>query len=191
MFCVEYILARCLHCRSYYFTGEHTAHDCVIIVNVSLRSLCSISIAACSSCVLYSTTHSVCTSAHPPCSYVQIYGNMTLARAESLLDVVFNNVEIAVKDNHLTESCAESFSLLYCHQVYKQCQNSSTSDYRTSRYFCDSDCLEVMSVCQSDWTFLTDLVESLGTPDLPSLLTGCITDGSTTEEDCTPLKAGM
>lgn len=159
-----------------------------------MLSLYSISLAACSSCVLYSTTDSVCTSAHPPCSYVQSYENLMLVTTESLLDMLFSHVDNAVKNSSLTQNCAESFHLLYCHQVYKRCRivmSNSTSLVYEPGSLCDSDCLEVMSVCQFDWLFLTNLVESLDSPDLPSLMSDCPTDGSTAEETCTPLRAGM
>ena len=157
------------------------------------------SIAACSSCVLYSTADSVCTSAHPPCSYIQPHGNLALVATESLLGILFSHVDDAVKNGSLAQNCAELFPLFYCHQVYQQCRtvlNNSTLPVYESRdtgTLCNDDCLEVMTVCELDWLFLSNLVESLVSQDLPSLMSDCPTDGtgSTAEEVCIPLKAGM
>ena len=189
------VLAQCLPPQSCYLAGKQY---CIIATPLPsylcMLSLCRISLAACSSCVLYAVTDSVCTSAHPPCSYVQLYGNLTLVTTESLVDVLFSHVDNAVKNGSLAQSCGELFPLLYCHQVYKQCRavtSNSTSPVYESGSLCDNDCLEVMSACEFDWLFLTNLVESLVSPHLPSLMSGCITDGSTAEENCTPLRPGM
>lgn len=129
-----------------------------------------------------------CATAHPTCSYVQPYKNQTLETVEPLLDTLFNHVQTEVKNGSLTQNCSEAFSLFYCHQVYTRCSEMSPQSYSS---LCKSDCLDVMSECELEWGFLTELVDSMTAVDLPSLPSNCSTDGNSREEDCRPLMAGM
>ena len=129
-----------------------------------------------------------CATAHPTCSYVQPYKNQTLETVEAQLDTLLNHLQTEVKSGSLTQNCSEAFSLFYCHKVYTHCSEISPQVYSS---LCTSDCLDVMSECEFEWDFLTELVDSMTAVDLPSLPSNCSTDDNSTEEDCRPLIAGM
>ena len=138
----------------------------------------------------YSTAlDSLCAEAHPQCSYVQPYGNLTLDSSEALLDSLFNYVETAVGNGTITQNCGEAFSLLYCHQLYKQCMtasNGSVHDPDITGFLCESDCHFVLSSCEYD--SLTDLIDALDIPELPHLPTNCLgVDYSRDEAKCAHL----
>lgn len=151
-----------------------------------------VSLTSGSDCVLFSSADSRCAGAHPLCSYVQLFDSLTLERAEPLLDVLFSHLDAAVKNGSLTESCAESFSLLYCHQVYQRCStvNDDSGDLQS---LCEDDCLEEMSECELEWAFLTPtLFDSLDLSALPSPVINCTTgEYSGEDKECTTLRAGI
>lgn len=158
-----------------------------------MPSTCSISLDVCSSspCVVYSLADRLyCNTAHPTCSYVQPYKNLTLETSEQQLETLFNRVQSEVENGSLTQNCFEAFSLFYCHQVYTRCSDISSPAYSS---LCKSDCLDVMLECdQLDWDFLTDLVlDSMAVVDLPSLPSNCSTDSNSADEKCRPLIAGI
>ena len=116
-----------------------------------------------------------CVSAHPPCSSVELYGNLTLEESESLLRTLFSDMNSAVENGRITPPCGRVFPLLYCHQVYTRCSSTpaTNSSGEDAVSLCEGDCSEAMSECRQDWRFLTDLVDS--TPDLPPLPANCST----------------
>ena len=142
------------------------------------------------SCEPYWWSDPQCTSAHPLCSSVEPYGNLTLEESESLLRTLFSVVNSAVENGSISPLCGRAFPLLYCHQVYRRCStavpNSSEEDNGGS--LCQDDCSEALSECQQDLLFLTDLVNSMS--NLPPLLTNCSTEDYMFEMKCIPITAG-
>ena len=118
------------------------------------------------------------------------YGTLTLEDAESLLYTLFSDVDRAVQNGTLTQQCRRAFSLLYCHQVYLRCTESSNSsaEYDNGR-LCEDECSEAMRECQQELWFLVELVDSLAVPLLPPLTTNCST-GELPLEDCITLTSG-
>lgn len=155
--------------------------------------LFSLSLALTNNCVLYSRVDPQCSSAHSLCHYVQPYEDLTLETTEKLLITVFSDINIAVENGTLTQSCAEAFSLIYCHQVYERCTIASNGTEYTpldTNYLCKSECYDLISECESDWQFLTELLED--SPHLPSLIRNCSTDRySAVVNECIPHSAGM
>ena len=156
------------------------------------------SLVVCNNCVQYYGTDLHCTSAHTLCSYVQLYSSLSLETSETQLELLFSRVDLEVKNGSLTQSCFEAFSLLYCHQVYTPCSPVLNSSFPSTLsapsdadMLCESECMDAIAECESDWGFLADLVNTLVVPDLPPLLTNCSSDGSASAEyECIPLLAG-
>ena len=139
-------------------------------------------------CLPYWWVDPQCVTAHPLCSSVELYGNLTLEESESLLRTLFSDANSAVENGRITPPCGRVFPLLYCHQVYTRCSSTAAtnSSEEDAVSLCEDDCSEAMSECQQDWLFLTDLVDS--TPDLPPLPANC---SNMLEVECVSINAGI
>ena len=151
----------------------------------------SVSVASSNRCVLYSRDDPQCAAAHSQCSYVQPYGNLTLEASESMLKTLFTDINTAVENVSLAQSCADAFSLLYCHQVYERCTKASNGTVHApldAQRLCESDCYDLTSKCELQWQFLTDVLSAQG---LPSLMKNCSTNMHNEVDTCIHPSAGM
>ncbi|CAI8038189.1 hypothetical protein GBAR_LOCUS21296 [Geodia barretti] len=77
-------------------------------------------------CLPYWWVDPQCVTAHPLCSSVELYGNLTLEESESLLRTLFSDANSAVENGEFTPPCGGSFhssTATRLHEVQQYCSN--------------------------------------------------------------------